>query len=77
VSLDILCECCIDQLSARIFAAQFYSAIGFGLSLKRAFSQAKAAVMLEGISEHDAPELFVADGLDADQIVLVKPPGGM
>lgn len=66
----------IGDDAARVFAAQFYSAIGFGLSVKRAFEQAKAALMLEGIPEQDTPELFVGDGVDADQLVLVMPPGG-
>jgi hypothetical protein len=65
----------IGDDAARIFAAQFYSSIGFGLSVKRAFEQAKAALMLEGIAEQDTPELFVADGVDSDQLILVKPPG--
>lgn len=56
-----------------MFAAQFYSAIGFGLSVKRAFEQARAALMLEGIAEEDTPELFTADGIDSDQLILVKP----
>ena len=63
----------IGDEAARIFAAQFYSAIGFGLSVKRAFEQAKAALMLEDIAEEDTPELFVQDGLDANEIVIVKP----
>jgi len=64
----------IGDNAARVFAAQFYSAIGFGLSVKRAFEQAKAALMLEGIPEEDTPELFVADGVDSEQLILVKPP---
>jgi hypothetical protein len=64
----------IGDEAARVFAAQFYSAIGFGLSVGAAFRQAKAALMLEGIPEEDVPELFLAEGLDADQMVLVKPP---
>ena len=63
----------IGDDAARVFAAAFYSAIGFGLSLKTAFDQAKAAIMLEGIPEADTPELFVADGLRAEDIILVKP----
>jgi hypothetical protein len=64
----------IGDNAARVFAAQFYSAIGFGLSVKRAFDQAKAALMLEGIPEQDTPELFVADGVDVEQLIIVKPP---
>ncbi|ALJ27414.1 CHAT domain-containing protein [Stenotrophomonas acidaminiphila] len=62
----------IGDDAARVFAAQFYSAIGFGHSVGRAFAQARAALMLEGIREEDTPELFVADGLDAEEMVLVN-----
>ena len=65
----------IGDTAARVFAGQFYSAIGFGLSVKQAFDQAKAALMLESISEEDTPELFIADGVDAEALILVKPPG--
>lgn len=64
----------IGDTAARVFAAQFYSAIGFGLSVKRAFEQAIAALMLEDIHEENTPELFVAGGIDPDQLVLVRPP---
>ncbi len=63
----------INDEAARVFAAQFYSAVGFGLSVNKAFEQAKAALMLEGIKEEDKPELFVQDGLSADEIIFVKP----
>lgn len=63
----------VGDEAARIFAAQFYSAIGFGLSIKAAFEQAKAALMLEGIPEQDTPELFTAQDTDANQLILVKP----
>jgi hypothetical protein len=66
----------IGDEAARVFAAQFYSAIGFGLSVRKAFEQAKAAVMLEGIPEHDTPVLVVAPDVDADSLVLVRPPNG-
>jgi hypothetical protein len=73
VSAAIGMKTSIGDDAARVFAAQFYSAIGFGLSVKKAFDQAKAALMLEGIAEQDTPELFVADGLDPEQLVLVRP----
>jgi hypothetical protein len=63
----------IGDTAARVFAAQFYSAIGFGQSVGRAFRQARAALMLESIREEDTPELFVAEGLNADELVLVRP----
>lgn len=39
----------IEDEAARVFAAQFYSAIGFGYSIRVAFDQAIAALTLEGI----------------------------
>lgn len=63
----------IGDIAARVFAAQFYSAIGFGYSVQRAFDQAKARLMLESIPEEDTPELFVREGLSADEVVLVRP----
>lgn len=63
----------IGDAAARVFSAQFYSAIGFGLSVQKAFAQARAALVLEGIPEGSTPELFVTPGLDPAQLVLVKP----
>ncbi|MDP9176943.1 MAG: CHAT domain-containing protein [Gemmatimonadota bacterium] len=63
----------VGDEAARVFSAQFYSAIGFGLSVGRAFEQANAALLLEGIPEEDTPELFVAPGLTAEALVLVRP----
>lgn len=63
----------IGDKAARYFAAQFYSAIGFGLSMQKSFDQAKALLMLEGINEEKTPELFVAEGVDAEKVFLVSP----
>jgi hypothetical protein len=63
----------IGDDAARVFAAQFYSAIGFGRSVGRAFRQARAALMAESIPEESIPELFVIEGLSADELVLVQP----
>ncbi|PPU04846.1 hypothetical protein XarjCFBP7645_21125 [Xanthomonas arboricola] len=63
----------IGDDAARIFAAYFYSAIGFGHSVERAFQQAKAALMMEEILEEQTPELFTAVGVEASQLVLVEP----
>jgi len=65
----------IGDDAARVFASQFYSAIGFGKSLATAFEQAKALLMMEGIPEEDTPELFVSDSTTAERIVIVKPSG--
>lgn len=63
--IEITDEC------ALIFAAQFYSAIGFGKNLDRAFEQARAAVLLEGLKEENIPVLYVKEGLVAKDIFLV------
>lgn len=63
----------IGDEAARIFSAQFYSAIGFGCSIPMAFQQAKNALMLEGISEESTPELYLRDGVDESDLILVKP----
>jgi hypothetical protein len=63
----------IGDEAARVFAAQFYSAIGFGLSVRKAFEQGKAALMLEGIPEEDTPQLYVKDGLNPNELIIVKP----
>lgn len=65
----------IGDDAARVFAAQFYSAIGFGLSIPAAFKQAKAALMLEGIPEESTPELYLRDGVEEDELILVRPAG--
>lgn len=63
----------IGDQAARIFSSQFYSSIGFGHSVSKAFQQAKAFLMLEGIKEENTPELFIKPGLDANEIILVQP----
>lgn len=63
----------ISDNAARIFSAQFYSALGFGKSVETAFEQAKSALMLEGILEEDTPELYTKDGIEPENIIIVKP----
>ncbi len=55
------------------FAAQFYSALGFGLSVKKDFEQGKAALILEGIPEEDTSELYVKEDLVPEELIIVKP----
>jgi len=50
-----------------------HSAIGFGLDLAKAFNQAKAALMLEGIPEENIPALSTNEHEQPDEIVLVGP----
>ena len=64
----------IDDIAARVFAAQFYSAVGFGKSVGESFEQARAALMLENIPAEDIPELFASDSIDADALFIIRPP---
>jgi hypothetical protein len=69
----------IGDEAARVFFSQFYSAIGFGHSIPKAFGQAKAALMMEDLSQADIPELYLKEGLTEDELrlVRVKTPGAM
>jgi len=62
----------IGDEAARVFSAQFYSSIGFGLSIKKSFDQAIAALLLEGVTEESTPELLAATGLDLSEIRLLN-----
>src|SRR5260370_14935272 len=63
----------IGDQASRTFAASFYRAIGFGRSVQEAFEQGKIALLLEGISDDDTPELLVKTGIEASRIFLVAP----
>jgi DNA polymerase III alpha subunit (gram-positive type) len=65
----------VDDTSARVFAAKFYSAIGFGYSVKRAFDQARAALLLEDLPDEDVAFLFAEEDLDPNEIIFVRPAG--
>ncbi len=65
----------IGDQAAIVFASAFYRAVGFGRSVNDAFEQGKAALMLEGIPEHDIPELLVRGGVDAKTIFLISRTG--
>ncbi|CRM69745.1 hypothetical protein [Pseudomonas sp. 25 E 4] len=61
----------VGDLPARFFAAQFYSAIGFGHSIYRAFHQAKALVAMEFPGEEAIPEVYEQGD---ESLILVRPP---
>ncbi|QIN77529.1 hypothetical protein GBA65_02310 [Rubrobacter marinus] len=63
----------IGDETAIMFAEQFYSAIGFGASVQRAFDQALNRIGLEGLPGAKTPELFSREGVDPDEVVLVRP----
>lgn len=63
----------VSDEAACTFEAQFYSSLGFGLSVKKAFEQAKGVMMLESPTEANTPMLYIKDGIDADMLFIVKP----
>ncbi len=63
----------ISDRAAINFAASFYRAIGFGRSVQEAFDQGKTALALQGIGEEETLELLTRDGVDASEVVLVRP----
>jgi len=73
VSAAIGMKTSIGDEAARVFSSQFYSAIGFGHSVRKAFDQARAALMLENILEEDTPELFHNPAIDPGELFIVKP----
>lgn len=63
----------ISDKAASAFAAQFYSSLGFGHSVKKAFEQAKGVMMLESPTEANIPRLYNKDDIDVDTLFLVCP----
>lgn len=63
----------IGDETACTFAAQLYSSIGFGHSLRKAFDQAKAELILEGIPGEDIPQIYCRSDVDLDNMILVQP----
>lgn len=61
----------IGDEAARVFAAQFYSAIGFCKDIDTAFKQGKAALLLEGIPEENTPVLYARAGISVEGMKLV------
>ncbi|AZF47909.1 hypothetical protein [Pseudomonas sp. R2-7-07] len=63
----------IGDDGARVFSSQFYSGIGFGHSIPKAFAQARSALMMEDLSQADIPELHLKEGLSEEELTLVRP----
>lgn len=58
--------------AARTFSASFYRALGFGRNVRNAFDQGVAAIKLDGLHDDNVPVLLVREGVDAEQVVLVR-----
>jgi hypothetical protein len=63
----------VDDDAAKVFAGQFYNALGFGRSLQEAFEQARLQMTLVHGSTSGEPQLHTAPGVDAGQVYLVRP----
>lgn len=66
----------IQDNAARTFSAQFYSAIGFGLSIPKAFEQARALLLMEHPTQADIPALYLKEGVAEEDLILVAPHPG-
>ena len=64
----------IGDDAAITFAASFYRAVGFGRSVKEAFDQGIAAVLLDGSKEGRTPVLVSKDNAAAEKVYLINPP---
>lgn len=60
----------ISDLAATAFAAQFYAAVAAGQSLKAAFAQGLVAIEAVSLNEAKTPQLILADGVKATDVVL-------
>jgi|GEM_PF-1471117 len=60
----------IDDGAARVFAAAFYRALAFGMSVQTAFDLGVNALELEGSTDALLPTLFVKQGADASQSLV-------
>lgn len=64
----------IGDQAAIVFAASFYSALGFNRTLRESFEQARTALLLEGIPEEETPELLVRPGASTDRVLASSSP---
>jgi hypothetical protein len=61
----------IGDDAARTFATQLYSSLAEGVSLGRAFEQAKLQISLAGSREDETPALFTRKGVDPQKLVFI------
>jgi hypothetical protein len=63
----------IGDDDAIAFAAAFYSALGYGLSVQQAFEQGKAAITVEAPDHEDVFNLRCRTGIDPSEVFLLNP----
>lgn len=71
VDVAVGMDCPVGDDAARVFATQFYSALGYGRSVGGAFDQARAALAMEGMDGRHAPLLSAKAGVNPYELVLV------
>ena len=59
----------VGDITARVFAAAFYRALGFGCTVQRSFEEARTAVMLDGLPDDGAPVLLVRPGASTMSVI--------
>ncbi len=62
----------VSDLAAGVFAARFYAAVGSAQPLGAALAQAIVAVEAAGLEEGWKAEALVREGVDVDELVLVR-----
>lgn len=63
----------INDASAVVFAARFYSAVAFAQSVSTALEQAKVAMEVSALDDAVLPEIRTRENVDPASLVLVKP----
>lgn len=69
----IVFNTCHSYNQANKITEHIPSAIGFGSSIQNSFNQAKVAMMLEESDEENTPELYIQDGINGEELILVRP----
>lgn len=65
----------LGDRAARIFAASFYQALGFGLSVQTAFELAKCQIKLEGVNGAEIFNLLIREGVDVSEAFVRRRSG--
>jgi hypothetical protein len=73
VDVAIGMNAAITNEAAKIFAGQFYASIGNGHSVLQAFEEARLQLDLVDTASEDLPQLFSAEGVEPNAVVLVNP----
>lgn len=62
----------IADAAAALFATRFYAAVAAAQSVGSSLRQAIAAMRAASLEDADLPQISVRDGIDVDQLILVK-----